>query len=83
MNFGCSHLVEFKLEAQNVAESEWLTHVGLNERQEKLVLIGATFINLKDDVQNPVRVQVEAAYRGGKKKIIPEVTVVVFTQSIL
>lgn len=58
-----SHLVELELEAQDVAEGEGFTHVGLDEGQEELVLVRATLVHLQDDVQNAVGVQVEASCR--------------------
>lgn len=57
------HLVELKLEAQDVAESLRLAHVGLNERQEELVLVGPALVHLQDDVQHAVGVQVEATWK--------------------
>lgn len=56
-----SHLVEFELKTEDVAEGEWLTHVGLDERQEEVILVRPTLINLQDDVQNPVWIQVETS----------------------
>lgn len=56
-----SHLVEFELESQDVAEGERLTHVRLDERQEEVILVRSTLIHLQDDVQNPVRIQVETS----------------------
>ena len=63
---GNSHLVEFELKAQDVAKSEWLTHVGLDERQEELILVRSTLVHLQDDVQNTIRVQVETSCRQKK-----------------
>lgn len=65
-HFGYSHLVEFELKAKDVAEGEWLTHVGLDERQKELILIRSTLVHLQDDVQYPVRIQVETSC--GQKK---------------
>lgn len=56
-----SHLVEFELKTQDVAEGEWLTHVRLDERQKEVILIRSTLIHLQDDVQNPVWIQVETS----------------------
>lgn len=49
-----------------MAEGEWLTHVGLDERQKELILIRSTLVHLQDDVQYPVRIQVKTSC--GQKK---------------
>lgn len=56
-----SHLVEFELKTEDVAEGEWLAHVRLDEREKELVLVRSTLIHLQDDVQNPVWIQVETS----------------------
>lgn len=63
-----SHLVEFELKSQDVAKGEWLTHVGLDERQEKLILVRSALIHLQDYVQNTVRIQVETSCRQEKQE---------------
>lgn len=63
-----SHLVEFELESQDVAEGERLTHVRLDEREEEVILVGSTLIHLQDDVQNPVRIQVETSCAHRKQE---------------
>lgn len=63
-----SHLVEFELKAKDVAEGEWLTHVGFDERQKELILVRSTLIHLQDDIQNPVWIQVKTSYRQKSKR---------------
>lgn len=55
------HLVELELEAKHVAQGLMLAHVGLDERNEKLILVRATFIHLQNDVQHTVWVQIETS----------------------
>lgn len=63
-----SHLVEFELKTEDVAEGEWLTHVRLDEREEELILVRPTLIHLQDDVQNPVWIQVETSWAHMKQE---------------
>lgn len=60
---GFSYLVEFKFKAKYVAKCERFTHVGLNQREEELVLISSALIHLQDYVQHAVWVQVETSCR--------------------
>lgn len=60
---GCSYLVEFEFKAKYVAKRERFTHVGLNQRQEELVLISSALVHLQDYVQHAVWVQVETSCR--------------------
>lgn len=53
--------MEFKLEAEDVAQGLVLAHVGLNQRYEELILVRTAFIHLQNDVQHTVWVQVEAS----------------------
>lgn len=67
LDFPLTHLVELELKAQYMAEGDWLTHVGLDEGQKELILFRPALIHLQDDVQNPIRVQIEAAYGENKE----------------
>lgn len=60
---GFSYLVEFEFKAKNVAKRERFAHVGLNQRQEKFVLISSALVHLQDYVQHAVWVQVETSCR--------------------
>lgn len=60
---GFSYLVEFEFKAKYVAKRERFTHVGLNQRQEELVLISSALVHLQDYVQHTVWVQVETSCR--------------------
>lgn len=55
------HLMEFELEAQDVAQGLVLTHVRLDQRDEELVLVRTALVHFQNDVQHAVRVQVETS----------------------
>lgn len=56
-----AHLVEFELEAQDVAQRLVLTHVRLDQRDEELVLVRTALVHFQNDVQHAVWVQVETS----------------------
>lgn len=55
------HLMEFELEAEDVAQGLVLTHVRLDQRDEELVLVWTALVHFQNDVQHTVRVQVETS----------------------
>lgn len=46
-----------------MAKCERFTHVGLNQRQEELVLVSSALVHLQDYVQHAIWVQVETSCR--------------------
>lgn len=46
LHIGTTYLVELELEAQHVAEGLVLTHVGLDKRDEELIVIRAALVHL-------------------------------------
>lgn len=53
--------MKLELEAKHVAEGLVLAHVGLDKRDEELIVIRATLVHLQDDVQHTVWVQIETS----------------------
>lgn len=63
-----SYLVELEFKSQDVAKCERFTHVRLDERQEELILVRSTLINLQDYVQNTIWVQVKTSFTKKKSR---------------
>lgn len=51
-----------------MAKRERLTHVGLNQRQEELVLVSSALVHLQDYVQHAIWVQVETSLQAERGK---------------